>query len=122
MNINWNTNHIDLQNLIDISRNDQQKILKYLHQFQELIPPRIEKLKAGMQAENRLLVRQILHQVSPQLHFFGVPGVVEPIRRLELEYEAMPIEDLRLLVKDVVVKLQRAIEEVDLVLEKIIFN
>jgi HPt (histidine-containing phosphotransfer) domain-containing protein len=117
MSINWNANHIDLQSLINISRGDQQKVLKYLHQFLELIPPRVEKLKAGMQAENRLLVRQILHQVSPQLHFFGVPGVVEPIRRLELEYESMPMGNLRLLVKDVVVKLQRAIEEVRLVLK-----
>jgi hypothetical protein len=42
---------------------------------------------------------------------------VDPIRRLELEFESMPINDLRLLVKDVVVKLQRAIEEINLILE-----
>ena len=117
MNIDWNTTHIDLQNLINISGGDQQKILNYLNQFQELIPPKVEKLKAGIQAENRLVVRKILHQVSPQLHFFGVPDVVDPIRRLELEYESIPIQDLRLLVKDVVMKLQRAIEEINLILE-----
>jgi len=44
MDINWNPTYIDLQNLISISRGDKNRMLKYLNQFQELIPQRIENL------------------------------------------------------------------------------
>ncbi len=117
MDINWNPTYIDLQNLISISRGDKNRMLKYLNQFQELIPQRIENLKDSLQAEDRKMTRQILHQMSPQLLFFGIPGVVTPIRRLEHEYKTMPIEDLRSLVNDILVNLDRAGKEIDLILK-----
>lgn len=116
MEINWNTTYIDPQNLINISRGDQNRMLKYLNQFQELIPARIESLKESLQAEDRKTTRQILHQMSPQLQFFGIPGVIEPIRRLEHEYRTMPMEDLKSLVDDILNKLDGASSEVALVL------
>lgn len=117
MEINWNTTYIDPQNLINISRGDQNRMLKYLNQFQELIPARIESLKERLDAEDRKTTRQILHQMSPQLQFFGIPGVVEPIRRLEHEYETMPMEDLKSLVEDILIKLDGAIQEIELILK-----
>jgi HPt (histidine-containing phosphotransfer) domain-containing protein len=117
MDINWNTTYIDLQNLINISRGDKTRMLKYLNQFLELIPPRIESLKVSLEAEDRKMTRQILHQMSPQLQFFGIPDVVEPIRRLELEYETMPLEDLKTLVNDILMKLDGAKMEVEKILK-----
>ena len=117
MDINWNTTYIDLQNLIAISRGDKGRMLKYLNQFQELIPQRIESLKSSLQVEDRKMTRQILHQMSPQLQFFGVPDVVAPIRRLEHEYETMLIEDLKSLVNDILIKLDGSSKEVELVLK-----
>ena len=117
MDTNWNTKYIDPQNLISISKGDPQRMLKYLNQFQELIPKRIESLKASLAAEDRKMTRQILHQMSPQLQFFGIPDVIQPIRRLEFEYQTMPIEDLKSLVNDILLKLDGAIHEVELVLK-----
>lgn len=117
MEIQWNTQYIDPQNLISISRGDKNRLLKYLNQFKELIPQRIEKLQESLMEKDRKMTRQILHQMSPQLQFFGIPGVVTPIRRLEHEYETMPIEDLNSLVKDILIKLENASKEVDLILK-----
>lgn len=117
MEIKWNPTYIDLQNLIAISRGDRDRMLKYLNQFLELIPPRIENLKKSLKAEDRKMTRQILHQMSPQLQFFGIPGILTPIRRLEHEYKTMPIEDLKSLVNDMLIKLAGASKEVESILK-----
>ena len=92
-------------------------MLKYLNQFQELIPSRVESLKKSLEDGDRKMVRQLLHQMSPQLQFFGIPEVVTPIRRLEHEYETMPIENLKMLVNDILIKLEFASKEVTLILK-----
>ena len=117
MKMQWNPAYIDLDNLISLSRGDNNQMLKYLNQFQELIPSRAESLKNSLVVEDRKMVRQILHQMSPQLQFFGIPDIVTPIRRFEHEYENMPIEDLRNLVNDILLKLEHANKEVALVLK-----
>ncbi|KAA3639748.1 MAG: hypothetical protein DWQ02_03185 [Bacteroidetes bacterium] len=118
MDINWQTSYIDPENLIAISRGDDNRMIKYLRQFQELIPERIERLQECLVAEDRKMVRQTLHQMSPQLEFFGVPEVIPPIRRLEYEYETIPLEELKSLVKKILVQLDGACEEVKMILNK----
>lgn len=117
MNLTWNTDYIDLRSLVLMSRGNKAQILKYLTQFQELIPLRAENLKESLRAENRKATRQILHQMSPQLQFFGVPDVIAPIRRLEIEYETIPIEELKNIVGDILIRLDHAIGEVALALK-----
>jgi len=117
MNIKWNTTIINPQELIQFSRGDEGIIYKYLKQFKVLIPQRMERLEASLKAEDRKMVRQILHQMSPQLHFFGIKDVVQPILRLELDYATMPLEDLRSLVNTVIYKLNLAIKDVEKVLK-----
>jgi HPt (histidine-containing phosphotransfer) domain-containing protein len=117
MEIQWNSAYIDLKNLINLSRGDKDRMLKYLNQFQDLIPSRVESLKNSLEVEDRKMVRQILHQMSPQLQFFGIPEVVIPIRRLEHEYKTIPIENLKMLVNDILIKLDHANKEVALVLK-----
>ena len=118
MDIRWNTIIINPKELIHISRGDNKIIYKYLVQFQELIPQRIESLEENLKTEDRKTVRQLLHQMSPQLQFFGIKGITQPIRRLEHEYETMPIVDLNEIVDNVLIKLNLAIKEVDLVLKE----
>jgi hypothetical protein len=113
MNSNWNVTFIDLQNLVNITKSDKTHMLKYLNQFQELIPLRVASLKESLAAEDRKLTRQILHQMSPQLQFFGVPGILTPIRRLEHEYLTMPLGDLKILVNEILIKLDGAIKDVE---------
>lgn len=117
MDIKWNSKYLDLQNLISISRGDQSRMLKYLNQFMELIPQRIKNLEEYLIVKDRKMIRQTLHQMSPQLQFFGIPEVVPPIRRLEHEYETMPFEELVSLVKKILIKLDGAIKEIELILK-----
>ena len=116
MNINWNVSFIDPQNLLTLTRNDKTRMLKYLNQFLELIPSRVESLKNSMRTEDRKMIRQILHQMSPQLQFFGIPGVVIGIRRMEHEYETISIEELNRIVNDILLKLEGATKDIEMVL------
>ncbi|MEH6536435.1 MAG: Hpt domain-containing protein [Psychroserpens sp.] len=116
--MHWNTKIINPQDLINISRGDDKIIHKYLLQFQELIPQRIESLKENLKAEDRKQVRQLLHQMSPQIQFFGLIELVKPIRRLELDYETMSLEDLNTLVQTVITKLNLALNDVSLTLKE----
>jgi HPt (histidine-containing phosphotransfer) domain-containing protein len=118
MDIIWNTTVLNPQELINISRGDKNRMLKYLYQFQALIPPRIESLTENLKAGDRKKIRQLLHQMSPQLQFFGIEDVVQPIKRLEHEYKTMPIEDLNKLVYKVLNKLDLAIKDVDSILKE----
>jgi HPt (histidine-containing phosphotransfer) domain-containing protein len=117
MDIIWNTTVVNPQELMNISRGDKNRMLKYLYQFQTLIPLRIEALKESLKNDDRKMVRQLLHQMSPQLQFFGIEDVVQPIRRLEHEYETMRMEDLRILVHSILTKLDLAIKDVDSILK-----
>jgi hypothetical protein len=116
--MHWNTKIINPQDLIKISRGDTKIIYKYLLQFQELIPLRINSLKESLKAKNRKQIRQLLHQMSPQIQFFGIMDLVKPIRRLELDYKTMPLEELNTLVETVIIKLNLALNDVDLALKK----
>jgi hypothetical protein len=118
MKIQWNKNYLDLENLLHLSRGDNNQIMKYLNQFLELIPTRVESLKKNMEEGNRKMIRQILHQMSPQLQFFGIPEVIIPIRKLEHEYETIAMEDLKSLVNEILMKLDHATKEVTLILKK----
>ncbi|MFK7776309.1 MAG: hypothetical protein AB8F94_29575 [Saprospiraceae bacterium] len=118
MEIEWNTNYIAPQNLINISRGDKNRMERYLRQFQELIPARVEDLKKHLNDNDRKMIRQTLHQMSPQLQFFGIQNVVVPIRRLEFEYQTMPLDDLEILINGILEKLDGACGEVDSIIEK----
>jgi HPt (histidine-containing phosphotransfer) domain-containing protein len=117
MEITWNTSLIDPKGLIQIARGNNQRIQKYLNQFLELIPQRIEGLKIAIQQEDRKTTRQLLHQMSPQLQFFGVMQVIPSIKRLEKEYEIIPIEELKTIVQEILSILEEACEEVSGILK-----
>nr|WP_321237446.1 hypothetical protein [uncultured Psychroserpens sp.] len=116
--MHWNTKIINPQDLINIARGDHKIIYKYLIQFQELIPQRIDSLKENLKVEDRKGIRQLLHQMSPQIQFFGIMDLVKPIRQLELDYETMPIEELNTLVETVIIKLNLAINDVNSVIKE----
>ena len=112
MNAERHKTFINLENLVSIARGDSDRMLKYLKQFQELIPERLEQLKDALAENDRKQTRQILHKMSPQLQFFGIQDVAFPIQRLEMEYETMPLFELNALVNDIINKLEGAISEV----------
>lgn len=112
MNLKPNTSFVNLENLNQLSRGDQAMEHKYLKQFIELIPERMEKLNSGLKSEDRVMVRQTLHAMIPQLNFFGVPNVVEAIQKLEVEYKILPMPQLKQMVQDILFILQKALDEV----------
>lgn len=112
MEITWDSDFIDLEPLLEISRGDTQKMRVYLQQFLELIPSRIELLQQSVANKDRKTTRQILHQMSPQLQFFGVPGVMIPIQRLALEYQSMEWAELERMVRDIRARLESACQEI----------
>ena len=65
MDLSAKMEYINLENLVNFSRGDDARILKYLIQFKELIPERIEQLQQALNNEDRKLVRQFLHKMSP---------------------------------------------------------
>ena len=116
MDINWNSKHIDSKNLVEISRGSEAKMLKYLNQFQELVPQRIENLNNSLRDKDRKMISQIIHQMSPQLQFFGIP-VLDSIHQLTYEHKTMPWEDLMDLVNDILLKIEHASEDIKLIKE-----
>jgi len=108
---------INLENVRSICRGDTTKMLKYLNQFNELIPQRKDYLKLSLMNGDRFMVRQILHKMSPQLQFFGIKGVITPIQRMEFEYKTMPMNELQMLVNDIIFKLEGAIKEVSNIID-----
>lgn len=111
------TSFINLENLLSFSMDDPSRILKYLNQFQELIPERLKLLSEALKLEDRKQIRQILHKMSPQLQFFGIQNINIPIQRLEFEYTSMPFFELEALVNDIIFKLEGAIKEVSKIIE-----
>lgn len=112
MDPKWETTFTDLNNVITISRGDSFRMLKYLEQFKELIPERLIDVRNALDLHDRVLIRQLLHKMSPQLQFFGIKDVSIPIQRLEFEYESMPFIELEILVNDIIAKLEDALDEI----------
>jgi HPt (histidine-containing phosphotransfer) domain-containing protein len=117
MDLHWNKNLLDLHKLVEVSRGDADRMLRYLNQFQELIPTRTSLLRKYLTNMDRKMIRQTIHQMSPQLHFFGLPDVRDPIERIENEYETIPIEELKSLSLQMIDQLEAAKSEIDRIVQ-----
>lgn len=111
------TKHIDLSNVETISRGDDERILKYLNQFNHLIPERLVQLQKAVDAQDRPKIRRIVHQMSPQIQFFGISNILPTIQKLELEYESIVFEDLKAQVAQIINTLENSLAENSLLIE-----
>lgn len=117
MKQDWNTQYISPQNLIQVSRGKDKVAIKYLKQFLELIPSRTTLLRQSLAKKDRESVRKILHQISPQLQFFGIPDVVPQAREIINEYQTMDWDDLEDNTESIIGILHAATKEVAVVLK-----
>lgn len=101
-------NYLDLLEVTQIAQNDNERLLRYLNQFNDLVPKRVNNLKMALAAEDRFKLRQILHQMHPQLQFFGVPDVTSQIHTIEESYETMELESLKTMVHHIIHQLKHA--------------
>ena len=117
MELNWNKEVLDLEKLHVVTRGNPEKLKQYLLQFVELIPVRTGMLRKYLKEEDRNMMRQTVHQVSPQLHYFGLKDVAQVIQTVEQEYTSLPMEQLKTLVLDLIHKMETAEQEVSRILE-----
>ncbi|WP_373071690.1 Hpt domain-containing protein [Zeaxanthinibacter enoshimensis] len=110
--------YIHLSNIEFISRGDDTRVMEYLVQFKELIPELSVRLEKALSNKDRIQIRQILHKMSPQLQFFGITDLVEPIQRLEYEYDSIALAELEDLVRNVITILNRSLDEVSHVIDQ----
>ena len=108
---------IDLHNLQQISRGDRVRQLRYLKQFVELIPSRTQQIKEALAQQNRTLLRKLIHQLSPQIQFFGINDFARLKRKLELEYQEIDYFELQQLVNDLLERLDLARQEVEQIID-----
>lgn len=113
MDIKKKLYYVDLSNLISISNGDSDRMMKYLNQFNSLIPERLYYLNQALLIEDRESIRQILHKMSPQIQFFGIKDIISPIQRMEYEYNTIPEKELKNLINEIIIKLENALKEIN---------
>lgn len=116
MTNHWNTQYISSHNIDKISRGKSKVTVKYLQQFQKLIPPKITLLQVALQQEDRKSIRQILHNICPQLQFFGMEKIVPSIQHISKSYQEMAWDELADSTVFIIDILEQGIAEVDQVL------
>lgn len=112
-------NYLDLLEVTQIAQNDNERLLRYLNQFNELVPQRVDNLKKALAEEDRYKLRQILHQMHPQLQFFGVPDVSAQIHTIEVDFESMDFSSLKDMVSHIINQLKHACLENESMLNSI---
>ena len=116
MKSTFNPKYVNLDQVLRISRGDEKKRNTYLNQFLSLIPERIEILKAGMNDKDRIAVRKAVHNMGPQIQFFGISEMSSYITRVESEYETMSLAEMEEIVTKTIHILKHALEEVSMLL------
>jgi HPt (histidine-containing phosphotransfer) domain-containing protein len=117
MDIQWNSAYIDLEKLIQLSRGEKDRIVKYMNQFQKLIPERMIKLKDAAHSEERDQMRKQLHKMGPQLQFFGIPNATQVVHQLENEIQTLDIEELKSMINNLMLNVNNAMNEVDRIIQ-----
>ncbi|MEO1715429.1 MAG: hypothetical protein AAFU60_19040, partial [Bacteroidota bacterium] len=108
---------LDLSRLRQISRGDRSRSMRYLRQFQELIPARLELLELARYEEDRKTIRQVVHQMRPQLEFFGLAQLLSGLQLLEVQYRTMAWEKLTGILDKLKAILLKALQELIAVLQ-----
>ena len=106
------TSYIDLSRVEKLTKGDPVKMQRYLHQFLELIPEKIDELKTLQINENREKIRELIHHIGPHLVYFGVPEVNETLKFIESNINTIPFSELRIILNKLLFNINKAIEEI----------
>jgi hypothetical protein len=87
--------------------------LKYLKQFSQLIPSRIEAIETCLNKNDRVQLRKEVHAAKPQILFFGISQVKSNIEKIEQESETMQADEMIKTVSQLSQGLRLALEEVN---------
>ena len=107
---------IQLEQLNQLCKGDPEKKRKYLLQFLELVPPRIQQIKKALKAGDHKSVRQTIHFLAPQLAFFGIPDFVDILKTTKGRPEALTLDHLRPVLKKIgigITEIERLLKEIN---------
>ncbi len=74
---------INLAFLRSFTKNDDQKMIKYINMFLQLAPASIHTMKAQHAAGDWINLRTTAHSLKPQLAYMGIESLRENIIRIE---------------------------------------
>ena len=112
------TSYIDLTRVKKLTKGDPVKMQKYLLQFLDLIPKKIAELKILQTFEDRERTRELIHHIGPHLVYFGVPEIIETLKYIEDKIDTISFSELQKVVADTLYKTERAIEEINNIVNK----
>ncbi|MEM6724864.1 MAG: hypothetical protein AAF598_12545 [Bacteroidota bacterium] len=115
--LKWDTSVMDLSKLLEMGADRPGLVERYLRQFADIVPGRIEKLELESAQQNRKAVRQIVHQMKPQLLFFGLPIPSGDFELLQDTSIPLSGDGLSQLVAKVIGLLQAALREINQLLQ-----
>lgn len=104
--------NIDLSELNNLVGGDIIKFQKYLNQFVTIVSANIQKFEELTISEDRAQIKKIVHQIKPQLIFFGVPDIKLWITRLETEIMSWHADELAAFMQSFTQLLVASVDEV----------
>lgn len=110
------TSNINLEGLNKLCKGNETKKLKYLKQFLEMISLSIQKLRLATEKGVRTTVMKEFHFMSPQLVFFGINDI-SVLMEKERENEGLSFDVLKNQIDKVIIKIEKALEEVESIIE-----
>lgn len=113
MEISWNSERINLERLMAMGQDRHGLVERYLRQFLELVPQRVESLELAIAQKEFESARLIIHQMKPQLHFFGLPIQWAALENIPNLIESKKHEVLIDLFKELKTTLNNSVLEVE---------
>jgi len=106
-------NHINIESLIELCKDDKIKQLKYLKQFLDLIPISKDRLEYCIKTKNRVELLGEIHYMLPQLIFFGIHDFTNILKKKD---DPIPLtfEELTNYIKPGLIKIDKALEEIEI--------
>lgn len=109
--------YLNLDSLNDLCKGDHSKYLKYLKQFSTLIPVSIINIEKSLEEENTEKIFQEIHFIHPQLLFFGIDDFSK-IMNKKPQLIQVPGTELRMHLNTSLLKIKKALVEVDQLIEQ----
>jgi HPt (histidine-containing phosphotransfer) domain-containing protein len=109
--------NVDLAELNNLVGDDIAKFQKYLNQFIVVISDKIKELNELSISQDRNQIKKIIHQIKPQLIFFGVTDIRQLVSRAEREIFSWENDELTAYLQSFIQLLQASVDEVTSILK-----
>lgn len=108
--------YVDLKNF---GARDNAFKLRYFKQFSDLVSQRLPEIRKAHEANDREQLWRNLHGARPQLLFFGIEKVKNPMEQIEMSYATMDQAEIDEKINMIVQQLEGALKEIQALTAKI---